>query len=235
MKLQAAGIPTVHHLTTSTDASQLETLSKAVTTVIVVSPSTKALCGASNVVLLENTVPETFCPGPKDPKMSREVPVVLYCGAVGKPKGTDILIPAVRGLACELWLVGSVAPTFQAKSENAVFWGTQCDTVPFYRSADLFVLPSRSEGMSMALLEAMATGLPCIASDIQANRDTLRGAGILCGLTPGELRTAVAGLLDSKARREQLGEEALRVAQTRRFSEWCNSVVTTLEKAACLS
>jgi glycosyltransferase involved in cell wall biosynthesis len=47
--------------------------------------------------------------------------------------------------------------------------------------ADCFVLPSRREGLSNALLEAMAAGLPCIANDIPPNREVLANgeAGIL--------------------------------------------------------
>jgi len=47
--------------------------------------------------------------------------------------------------------------------------------------ADCFVLPSRREGMSNALLEAMAAGLPCIANDIPPNREVLDdgNAGVL--------------------------------------------------------
>jgi glycosyltransferase involved in cell wall biosynthesis len=47
--------------------------------------------------------------------------------------------------------------------------------------ADCFVLPSRREGLSNALLEAMAAGLPCIANDIPPNREVLAdgAAGVL--------------------------------------------------------
>ena len=55
------------------------------------------------------------------------------------------------------------------------------DPEPWLRWADCFVLPSRREGLSNALLEAMAHGLPCIANDIPPNREVLDGgnAGIL--------------------------------------------------------
>lgn len=49
--------------------------------------------------------------------------------------------------------------------------------------ADCFVLPSRCEGLSNALLEAMAAGLPCIANDIPPNREVLDG-GVAGFLTP---------------------------------------------------
>jgi glycosyltransferase involved in cell wall biosynthesis len=54
---------------------------------------------------------------------------------------------------------------------NAVrFHGFQRDVAPFYRAAHVFALPSKSEGLSNSLLEAMSFGLLCIASDIPQNR-----------------------------------------------------------------
>jgi glycosyltransferase involved in cell wall biosynthesis len=48
--------------------------------------------------------------------------------------------------------------------------GAAADPTAALRDADLFVLPSREEGMSIALLEAMALGIPLVASSIPGNR-----------------------------------------------------------------
>lgn len=47
------------------------------------------------------------------------------------------------------------------------------DPAPWYQAADIFTLPSLSEGMSNALLEAMASGLAVIATDVGGNRDVI--------------------------------------------------------------
>lgn len=72
--------------------------------------------------------------------------------------------------------------------------------------ADCFVLPSRREGLSNALLEAMAAGLPCIANDIPPNREVLAG---------GE-----AGMLVPVADVEKLQAAMLRCATDPRHASW---------------
>jgi glycosyltransferase involved in cell wall biosynthesis len=66
-------------------------------------------------------------------------------------------------------------------ADRVHFAGRVADPAEYLRAADAFVLPSVAEGMSNSLLEAMATGLPCLASDIGGNTDLLgqRGAGLL--------------------------------------------------------
>lgn len=54
-----------------------------------------------------------------------------------------------------------------------VFTGWQEDVGSFLNASDLFVLPSRHEGCSNALLEALSLGLPCLGSDILENREVL--------------------------------------------------------------
>ncbi len=85
-------------------------------------------------------------------------------------------------------------------------------------AADLFVLPSRAEGISNALLEAMATGLPMVASDIPGNRDVVSdgGDGLLVAAGGGEALSAALGrLLDEPAQRAALGAAARRTVEGR--------------------
>ena len=59
------------------------------------------------------------------------------------------------------------------KLANVKMLGEIDDPAPYYAASDFFILPSRSEGMSNALLEAMACGLPCVASNIAGNQELI--------------------------------------------------------------
>lgn len=67
-----------------------------------------------------------------------------------------------------------------------------------YEEADVFVLPSDREGMSLAALEAMAAGLPVLATDVPGNTELLRGVGVLTPADPA----ALAGAIDEFAGHE---------------------------------
>lgn len=51
--------------------------------------------------------------------------------------------------------------------------GFRSDAIEICKASDLFIHPSKREGLSVALLEALACGIPCIASDIRGNRDLI--------------------------------------------------------------
>ncbi len=158
--------------------------------VVVTNPDVAAFaCGlgiqAERVTLLPNGVDVSRFREPTDEErlrardtlgLGRREATVLYVGRLEPVKGIDVLLDAwtrlpesVRSRA-ELAVVG--AGTLLGKtnpdapsSEDVLFFGEQADIRPFYWAADLFVLPSRSEGLSNALLEAQACGVPSIVAE----------------------------------------------------------------------
>lgn len=90
-----------------------------------------------------------------------------------------------------------------------------------YRAADAFVLASSSEGMPNALLEAMATGLPCLASDVPGSRDVLcEGGGRLFRLGDvGALGRELEALARDPSAAAELGRQARQVVLARHSLE----------------
>ncbi|MEO5928012.1 MAG: glycosyltransferase family 4 protein [Patescibacteria group bacterium] len=91
------------------------------------------------------------------------------------------------------------------------------DAASLLSAFDLFVLPSSKEGMPWSLLEAMAAGLPCIATDVGACRWMLeQDAGIIVPPNDADaMRSAITSLINDPARRATLGANARRAVETR--------------------
>lgn len=119
-----------------------------------------------------------FMPERKDKESKK---IFLFVGRLVSVKGLDCLLKAIKILKdknktdFELWLVGEGSKEQELKLftdannlANVKFLGkiTPDKIQDIYGAADFFVLPSMSEGHPLVLLEAMASGLPVIASDI---------------------------------------------------------------------
>jgi glycosyltransferase involved in cell wall biosynthesis len=155
-------------------------------------------------------------------------PLAVYVGRFSAEKGLADLIAAwkrvvAREPSARLALVGqgpmlvSLERQVRAKGlfSHVRFCGPTDDPEPFLRAADLFVLPSHHEGMSNALMEAMALGLPAVVSDIPGNRavaaDTESALFVPAG-RPEPLAGALLDLMADPARRRALGQAARRHA-----------------------
>jgi glycosyltransferase involved in cell wall biosynthesis len=98
------------------------------------------------------------------------------------------------------------------------FIGWVDDLTPYMRSAALFLLPSRREGVSIALLTAQSWGLPAVVSDIPGNRFVVEHErnGLVVPVGDAEkLADAILRLYEDPALRVQYGEEARRVIEQR--------------------
>ena len=91
--------------------------------------------------------------------------------------------------------------------DQIYFLGDRTDILEIYPIADLFIFPSWQEGLPVALLEAMASGLPAICSDIRGNRDLIQESSCLMKEnTPEEYQYAIKKLLKSEETMKKLGK-----------------------------
>jgi glycosyltransferase involved in cell wall biosynthesis len=96
-------------------------------------------------------------------------------------------------------------------AERVHLVGHQSDPAEFYRAMDLFALSSDTEQMPVALIEAMASSLPCVSTDVGDVRDILPDAQAefivptRAGDTTALLAEKMSALLAASARREELG------------------------------
>ena len=158
----------------------------------------------------------------------REGPRRLVCVArLAQQKGHDILLralPAVRAAAgpIALTLLGDGPERAALQSlaaalgvaETVRFGGVVPDVAPYLAGAAAFVLPSRYEGMPLALLEAMAAGVPVVASAVPGNRQVVRDGvdGLL--VPPEDPQALAAGIVRVLTDRDM----AARLAATARIS-----------------
>jgi glycosyltransferase involved in cell wall biosynthesis len=84
----------------------------------------------------------------------------------------------------------------EATGLERVHWvGAQKDVAAWFAAADIVVVPSRWDGMSCALLEAMASGRSVVATDVDGVREALRCDGIVPSEDPRSLADAVVARL----------------------------------------
>lgn len=103
---------------------------------------------------------------------------VVFVGQVTENKGATELYAIARRLPrVQFSLVGKVSDTVAAwpKPPNVTLTGqlTQEEVISHLDRADVFLFPSHTEGCSMALMEAMARGVPAVATDTGANAEML--------------------------------------------------------------
>lgn len=100
--------------------------------------------------------------------------------------------------------------------EFVQFAGLQSNVYPWLHKADVFILPSKFEGMPMTLIEAMGTGLPIIASDVGGIPDMLTDKEDALLIEPKEedILVALESIYSDEEKRKELGENALRRSTT---------------------
>ena len=145
----------------------------------------------------------------------------LYMGRLATEKNVEALLRAWRLVSpkgCRLVIVGDgpLRSTLQNSFNESgiLWWGYEADLntrIALMQCAEVFVLPSLVEGLSLALLEAMASGTACIATDAGADGEVLGGGAGIVLSTQGvatQLRTLLPVLRDQPVLTAELGRRA---------------------------
>ncbi|MCC7104105.1 MAG: glycosyltransferase [Chloroflexi bacterium] len=194
--------------------------------------------GPGRLCVLLNAVDFTHAEPMSDRQAARELlgfkPNELVLGTLGRlerQKGLDVLLEAVAMLApsrasLRLFVAGQGCLTNELKkqaealgiADRVRFLGVRRDRDVLFGAMDVFVLPSRWEGLSLALAEAAGAGLPIVATRVGGNEEVVED-GKTALLVPPEdaeaLADAIASLSDDAALRARLARGARSDARSR--------------------
>jgi glycosyltransferase involved in cell wall biosynthesis len=189
----------------------------------------KVYCVYTNIDADGEFSPDHFAPGllRRQARCPVTTPVLLYMARICEQKRPEVLLEIVARLdkrmrsPFQAWIVGDGPDLPEVKklsyklglTERCVFWGPRRDTGQFYREADILLLPSKWEGIALTLYEAMAMGLPVVASDVGGQRELVTSeVGVLIPPEdPDEIDRFVETLLyllEHPGVRQTMGEAA---------------------------
>ncbi|QAY69017.1 glycosyltransferase family 4 protein [Xylanimonas protaetiae] len=175
--------------------------------------------------------------------------IVNYCGRVSTEKGVDVLVDAWERLALppethRLMIVGvsqewdEATTAYQnaliARNVPGIDWlPTRADVLTPLQAADLAVLPSRHESFGLAIVEALSTGLPVIATRTDGLPETVRDQGVLVEPdSPEELAAAIKRQLTMDANAEAARHRHLFVNQAYSIERMTDAVEDVLYRSA---
>jgi len=143
-------------------------------------------------------------------------PQITYLGRLSKEKGVDILVRAalmgLRGIV--IAGDGPMRPLVERAAQKGLlkFLGPlpRARALKILAGSDVAILPSREEGISTVLLEAMALKVPIVATRVGGTTEVLRHGedALLVSPDPREIKDAVTRLLEDKSLAKKLTENA---------------------------
>ena len=174
---------------------------------------------------------------PKEKRDGLQPITVSTLGNIRRVKGHDVLVRAAAAVLQEhpdvLFSIagGVLEPDYFIELEELVkslgiaehvrFCGPVKDPLQHLARADIFVLPSRSEGFSNAIIEAMAVSLPVIATNVGGNAEAVED-GVSGYIIPPEnsaaLASAIKRLIEQPLRAEEMGARGKAIAESK-FTE----------------
>ena len=156
------------------------------------------------------------------------LPRLLFVGRLISQKGVNYLLEALTlvEVPYKLIIVGDGSERKELESQVAALnigehvsftgWQEHADIIQFYRQADVFVLPSQREGLPNVLLEAMACGLPIVATHVSGTEDLIeegRNGFLVSPRDPEALAQKLQRLLLDAGLRREMGQASREIVQ----------------------
>lgn len=167
-----------------------------------------------------------FCPGKED-RGEKNCVRILFVSRLIERKGLQYVIPMLKDIQREankeirLVVVGD-GPYRSTLEEIAVqsnvtdlieFAGQKdkADIVKYYQQSDIFILPSKKEGMPNVVLEAMACGLPIVMTPCQGSEELIDGNGIVSAIE--DFPSNILRIINSDDMLETMGKRSIEMAE----------------------
>lgn len=135
--------------------------------------------------------------------------VVLFIGKLNHRKGVDLLLECAKRMQ-ETYFILIGEGNIRTSYKNCIFVDPQPnhELTKWYNVADVFLLPSRSEGTPVVILEALSCGIPVIASKVGGIPDLIKDGATGYLIEPGDvdiLEERMRDLLQNPEKRRQMG------------------------------
>ena len=182
----------------------------------------------------------------RKPKIVNHTSITLFCNRTWEAiYGVDVLARAfvkvaARNPKVNLILLGGGSQSAKIRQillsggvlDRVHFGGrvTQADLPHWYQMADIYISPSHVDGSSVSLMEALATGLPCLVSDIAGNREWIsddENGWLFCDGNVDDLAEKINRAIKNRRSFTKIGEAARRTAEQK--ADWKKNFDKLLE------
>ncbi|MEH1869819.1 MAG: glycosyltransferase family 4 protein [Nostoc sp.] len=152
------------------------------------------------------------------PKLSEIIHNLVYL-IVGEGSDRERLEQKVRSLNLQ---------------EQVIFTGfiSEAEKADHYRLADVYVMPSKGEGFGFVFLEAMACGIPVVASKVDGSREAVRNGLLGIVVNPDDLEEVKAGILEALNRPKGMIPQGLDYFSYENFERRCHQICDQILQAS---